>query len=321
MSAKPIVLLTRKLPEAVEARAARAYRARLNASDDPPDADRLVREARGARGILCTATDRLDAATLACLPPSVEIVATFSVGHEHIDLRAARARKLVVTNTPDVLTDATADVTMLLILGAARRASEGEQLIRENRWDGWAPTQMLGTHLGGKRLGILGMGRIGRAVALRARGFNLALHYHNREPLPAELTQGAQYHATPESLLAVSDILSIHAPLTADTRHFLDARRIALLPEGAIVVNTARGGVVRDDDLIAALRAGRIATAGLDVFEGEPNIHPAYRTLPNTFLLPHLGSATRETREAMGFRALDNLDAYFAGREPPDRIA
>lgn len=320
MTAKPIVLLTRKLPAAVEARAARDYQARLNGNDDPPDGDRLVRDAQGAQGILCTTTDRLDAATIARLPASVRILATFSVGYEHIDLKAAGKRGLVVTNTPDVLTDATADVALLLILGAARRASEGEQLIRENRWVGWAPTYMLGTHVGGKRLGILGMGRIGRAVATRARGFGMMIHYHNREPLAPELAQEAQYHATPEALLGSSDFLSIHCPLTTETRHFLDARRIALLPEGAVVVNTARGGVVRDEDLIAALRSGRIAAAGLDVFEGEPKIHPAYRTLPNTFLLPHMGSATRETREAMGFRALDNLDAYFAGRVPRDSL-
>src|SRR5579863_2967815 len=321
MTEKPIVLLTRKLPAAVEARASRDYRARLNATDDPPDGDRLIKDAEGAQGILCAATDRLDAATIARLPASVRIVATFSVGYEHIDMKAARARGLVVTNTPDVLTDATADVALLLILGAARRASEGEQMIRGDRWFGWAPTQMLGTHVGGKRLGILGMGRIGRSVATRARGFGMAIHYHNRDPLPSDHAQGAHYHPTPESLLGVSDILSIHCPLTPETRHFLDARRIALLPEGAIVVNTARGGVVRDDDLIAALRSGRLAAAGLDVFEGEPKIHPGYRSLPNTFLLPHLGSATRETREAMGFRALDNLDAYFSGKAPRDRIA
>jgi lactate dehydrogenase-like 2-hydroxyacid dehydrogenase len=320
MTAKPTLLITRKLPEAVEARAARDYRAKLNAADDPPDGERLVREAEGAEGILCTTTDRLDAATIARLPQSVRMIATFSVGHEHIDLSAARARGLLVSNTPDVLTDATADVALLLILGAARRASEGEQMIRNDQWYGWAPTHMLGSHVGGKRLGILGMGRIGRAVAARARSFGMVIHYHNREPLAPNLALGGEYHATPESLLAVSDILSIHAPLTPKTRHFLDARRIALLPERAIVVNTARGGVVRDDDLIAALRTGRIAAAGLDVFEGEPNIHSGYRTLPNTFLLPHLGSATRETREAMGFRALDNLDDHFAGRPPRDRI-
>jgi lactate dehydrogenase-like 2-hydroxyacid dehydrogenase len=249
------------------------------------------------------------------------MLATFSVGHEHIDLAAAHARGIVVSNTPDVLTDATADIALLLILGAARRAGEGERMIREDAWTGWAPTQMLGAHVGGKRLGILGMGRIGRAVADRARGFGMAIHYHNRQRLDPASERDAIFHATPESLLPVSDILSIHCPLTPDTRHFIDARRIDLLPAGAIVVNTARGGVIKDADLIAALQSGRLAAAGLDVFDGEPNLHPSYRSLANTFLLPHLGSATRETREAMGFRALDNLDAYFAGKIPRDRIA
>jgi lactate dehydrogenase-like 2-hydroxyacid dehydrogenase len=321
MTAKPTLLVTRKLPEAVEARASRDYVARLNTSDEPPISERLLKGAADADGILCTTTDRLDAATIAALPASVRILATFSVGYEHIDLAAARARDIVVTNTPDVLTDATADIAMLLMLGAARRASEGEQLIRRNGWTGWAPTHLLGTHLGGKRLGILGMGRIGRAVAARARAFGMIVHYHNRERLAPELEEGAQFHATAEALLGVADVLSIHSPLTPATRHFLDARRIGLLPPGAIVVNTARGGVVNDDDLIAALKSGRLGAAGLDVFDGEPRIHPGYRELPNTFLLPHLGSATRETREAMGFRALDNLDAFFAGRPPGDRIA
>ena len=321
MPSKPALLVTRKLPEAVEARASRDYRARLNLADEPLDGGGLVRAAAGADGVLCTTTDRLDAAAIATLPESVRILATFSVGFEHIDLKAARARGLVVTNTPDVLTDATADVAMLLMLGAARRASEGERLIRTDGWTGWAPTHMLGTHVGGKRLGILGMGRIGRAVAHRARAFGMVIHYHNRQQLAPEAEQGAIFHETPESLLPSSDILSIHCPLTPETRHFVDARRIELLPLGAIVVNTARGGIVKDDDLIAALRSGRIASAGLDVFDGEPRIDPGYRDLPNTFLLPHLGSATRETREAMGFRALDNLDAFFAGRHPRDRIA
>ena len=321
MPSKPAILVTRKLPEAVEARASRDYRARLNSADAALDGDGLVRAAAEADGVLCTTTDRLDAATIGKLPASVRILATFSVGFEHIDLKAARARGLVVTNTPDVLTDATADVAVLLMLGAARRASEGERLIRANAWTGWAPTHLLGSHVSGKRLGILGMGRIGRAVAHRARAFGMVVHYHNRQQLAPEAEQGAIFHETPESLLPSSDILSIHCPLTPETRHFVDARRIELLPLGAIVVNTARGGIVKDDDLIAALRSGRLAAAGLDVFDGEPLLHPGYRDLPNTFLLPHLGSATRETREAMGFRALDNLDAFFAGRAPRDRIA
>lgn len=321
MREKPVLLVTRKLPAAVERRANRDYRARLNPADQPYDAAGLVTAASGAEGILCTTTDRIDRALIDLAPAGVRIIATFSVGFEHIDLDAARARSIVVTNTPDVLTDATADVALLLILGAARRASEGERLIRESRWTGWTPTQLLGRHVGGKRIGILGMGRIGRAVAERARAFGMIIHYHNRKRLSVELEQGAVFHETPESLLPVSDILSLHSPLTAETRHFIDAKRIALLPEGAIVVNTARGGVIKDDDLIAALASGRLAAAGLDVFDGEPELHPGYRSLPNTFLLPHLGSATRETREAMGFRALDNLDAFFAGGAPQDRIA
>jgi len=321
MNTKSNLLITRKLPEAVEARAARDYRACLNPSDAPYYRDGLIRAAEGVDGILCTTTDRLDAATIARLPAGVRMLATFSVGHEHIDLAAAHARGIVVSNTPDVLTDATADIALLLILGAARRASEGERMIREDAWTGWAPTQMLGAHVGGKRLGILGMGRIGRAVADRARGFGMAIHYHNRQRLDPASERDAIFHATPESLLPVSDILSIHCPLTPETRHFIDARRIDLLPAGAIVVNTARGGVIKDADLIAALQSGRLAAAGLDVFDGEPNLHPGYRSLANTLLLPHLGSATRETREAMGFRALDNLDAYFAGKTPRDRIA
>jgi lactate dehydrogenase-like 2-hydroxyacid dehydrogenase len=321
MAEKPHLLITRKLPEAVELRAQRDYHARLNATDEPYGREELVHAAEGSAAILCTTTDRLDDATIKRLPDSVRMLATFSVGFEHIDLAAAQARGIAVTNTPDVLTDATADVAMLLILGAARRASEGERLIRDDAWAGWAPTHLLGIHIGGKRLGILGMGRIGRAVAARARAFGMVVHYHNRQRLTPQDEAGATFHADAEDLLTVADVLSIHFPLMPETRYFLDARRIRLLPPHAVVVNTARGAVIKDADLIAALQSGRIAAAGLDVYDGEPRLHPGYRTLPNTFLLPHLGSATRETREAMGFRALDNLDAYFRGGVPRDRIA
>jgi lactate dehydrogenase-like 2-hydroxyacid dehydrogenase len=317
---KPSLLLTRKLPDAVEARAVRDYRATLNPDDTPLTGAQLAARAAGADGILCSAGDRLDAAAIAALPDSVRIVATFSVGTDHIDLNAARARGLTVTNTPDVLTDATADVALLLMLGAARRASEGERMIRAGTWTGWTPTQLMGTHLGGKRLAILGMGRIGRAVAARARAFGMTIHYSNRSRLAPELEQGATFHADPEAMLAHADVLSLHCPATAETTHWLNAARIARLPSGAIVVNTARGAVVDDSALIAALRAGRLAAAGLDVFENEPNLNPAYRDLPNTFLLPHLGSATVETRNAMGFRALDNLDAFFSERQMSDKV-
>lgn len=320
-ASRPTLVVTRHLPDAVEARAARDYNARLNLDDTPLSGADIVARAQGAQAVLCSAGDRLNADTIAALPDSVRIVATFSVGTDHIDLSAAKARGLVVTNTPDVLTDATADIALLLMLGAARRASEGERMIRAGAWTGWTPTQLLGTHLGGKRLGIIGMGRIGQAVARRARAFGMTVHYSNRKRLPADLEEGAVFHADPEAMLAICDVLSLHFPATLETTHWLNAARIDRLPPGAIVVNTARGSVVEDEALIAALRSGRIAAAGLDVFENEPNLHPGYRTLENAFLLPHLGSATVETRNAMGFKALDNLDAFFAGAEPPDRVA
>lgn len=321
MSAKPVVLVTRKLPDAVHERLRRDYEPRLNLEDRLHDGEDLVRLAEGADALLPCPTDKLTAAVIGRLPGTVKIIATFSVGYEHIDTAAARARGIVVTNTPDVLTDATADITMLLLLGAARRAHEGERMVREATWSSWAPTGMLGTHVTGKRLGILGMGRIGRAVARRARGFEMRIHYSNRRRLPADQEEGAVFHERAEEMLPQVDFLSINCPASAETHHWLNAERIRLLPKGAIVVNTARGTIVEDEALIAALKSGHLAAAGLDVFENEPRINPNYRPLPNTFLLPHLGSATVDTRNGMGFRALDNLDAFFAGRTPPDRVA
>ena len=322
-ASRPVLLVTRRLPDAVEARAARDFEAWLNPQDRALSGAEIAALARecGANGILCTAGDRLDADAIAALPEGVRIVATFSVGTDHIDLNAAKGRGLIVTNTPEVLTDATADIALLLMLGAARRASEGERMIRTGAWTGWTPTQLLGTHLGGKRLGIVGMGRIGQAVARRARAFGMTIHYSNRRRLPPDQEAGAVYHADPEAMLAVCDVLSLHFPATPETTHWLNAERIERLPQGAIVVNTARGSVVDDGALIAALASGRLAAAGLDVFENEPNLHAGYRRLENCFLLPHLGSATVETRNAMGFKALDNLDAFYAGAEPPDRVA
>jgi lactate dehydrogenase-like 2-hydroxyacid dehydrogenase len=220
-----------------------------------------------------------------------------------------------------VLTDATADIALLLMLGAARGASEGERVVRANTWGAWAPTGMLGIHMTGKRLGIYGMGRIGQAVAKRARAFDMTIHYHNRSRLTAEREMGAIFHAKAEDMLPHSDFLSINAPSSPETNGFLNSARIALLPDGAIVVNTARGPLVDDGALIAALKSGKLAAAGLDVYTGEPDINPGYRAIKNAFLLPHLGSATTETRNAMGFKALDNLDAFFAGRPLPSRVA
>lgn len=317
---KPSVLVTRRLPPAVEARLARNYQARLNDEDERYATDKLVALAAGADAILACHTERFDASTIDRLPESVRVIANFSVGVDHVDLKAAQERGVIVTNTPDVLADATAEIAMLLLLGAARRASEGERLVRGGAWNTWSPTFMLGTQVTGKRLGVVGMGRVGRVTARRARGFDMEIHYHNRSRLAADQEQGATFHNTLESMLPLCDFLALHCPATPETENLLNAERIALLPAHAIVVNAARGTIVDETALIEALRTRRIAAAGLDVFRNEPNIDPAFRELDNVFLLPHLGSATRETRDAMGFRALENLDAVFAGRSPRDRV-
>lgn len=320
MADKKKILVTRRVPDAVSERALADYDAIMNPGDTVYDANRLIELSEGMDGLLCTLNNDLSRPVIERLPDSIRVIATFSVGFEHIDLEAARERSIIVTNTPGVLTDATADIALLLLLGASRRVREGAEMIKDG-WSGWTPTQLMGLGLQGKRLGILGMGDIGRAVAMRARAFGMDVHYHNRQQLDANLEQGAVFHPALENLLGVSDFLSLHCPLTAETKHLLNADRIALLPENPVVVNTARGPVVDDAALIQALKSGRVAAAGLDVFEGEPAINPGYFDCPNAFLLPHLGSATVETRNAMGFRALDNLDAFFAGKTPPHRIA
>jgi lactate dehydrogenase-like 2-hydroxyacid dehydrogenase len=322
MSTKPAVLVTRKLPDAVTARLASSYHAQLNPEDRLLSAAEIVDGAKkmNADALLICPTDKMTPDLIKSLPQTIRAIATFSVGHEHINLDAAKARNIVVTNTPDVLTDATADIALLLILGAARRASEGEQIVRGDKWNSWGTTYMLGVHVTGKRLGILGMGRIGQAVAKRARGFDMQIHYSNRRRLPPELEQGAIYHANADGMLPHCDFLSINCPASPETYHFINAERIAKLPDGAIVVNTARGTIVDDAALIAALKSGKLSAAGLDVYENEPKIDPGYRALANTFLLPHLGSATVDTRNGMGFKCLDNLDAFFANRPPPDRL-
>lgn len=317
---KPSILVTRKLPDAVEARLEHDYVPQLNSSDHILGAAGLIAAAAGRDALLVTASEHMSAEVFERLPECVRAIATYSVGYEHIDLEAARVRGIPVTNTPDVLTDSTAELAMMLILCAARRAYEGDRMVRTGQWPGWAPTMMLGIEVTGKRLGILGMGRIGRGLARCARGFDMTVHYTNRERLAPERESGAIFHESPETLLEQCDFLSINCPATPETYRFLDAEKIAHLPDGAIVVNTARGTIVDDEALIEALRSGKVAAAGLDVFEGEPAIHPGYRELDNVFLMPHMGSGTIEARTAMGFRCLDNLDAYFAGREPPDRV-
>ena len=320
-TARPKLFLTRKFPDDVDARAASDYDAALNPDDIDYTPEQVGEKSRGMDGVMCSTTNMFDAKGIGLLAESVRILATFSVGVDHFDLEAAKARGIVVTNTPGVMVEATADIAMLLMLTAARRSWEGTSMVREGRWEGWAPTQLMGMHLGGKRLGILGMGRIGQAVARRAGPFGLTVHYHNRNRLAPELEDGAEFHHTAEDLLRVSDFLSIHTPMTPDLMKFLNSERIGLLPEGAVVVNTSRGAVIDDEALIEALKSGRLAAAGLDVFDGEPDLHKGYRELDNAFLLPHQGSGTVETRTAMGFMALDNLDAFFSGTEPPNRVA
>lgn len=314
---RPTVFVTRMLPPAVEARLTRDYDARLNPGDRIYTLDELTAHAADADAMLICTSEKITAALVGRLPSRLKVISTFSVGYEHIDVAACRARGIVAANTPGAMTEATANIAMLLMLGAARRSYEAQQMVRQGEWRGWTSTMLLGVDFSGKRLGIFGMGRIGQAVADRARAFGLQIHYHNRRRLPATEELGAVFHETLDDLLAVSDILSINAPSTAETRHILNAEAIARLPAGAIVVNTARGDMVDDAALISALKAGRLRAAGLDVFAGEPQLNPAYLDLPNAYLLPHLGSATIETRDRMGFMALDNIDAVLQGRPAP----
>ena len=321
MSVKPVVLVTRKLPVAVEERLRRDYEARLNPDDRLYTKDELIENARGAQAILPCHTERFSADVFDRLPAEVRIIANFSVGFDHVDIEAARKKGVVVTNTPDVLSDATAELTIMLMIGAARRAGEGERLVREGKWKDWSPAFMVGTQVTGKRLGILGMGRVGQVVAKRARGLNMEIHYHDIRRLSRDSEEGAIFHETLEDMLPHCDFLSLHCNVTPATRRLMDARRFGLLPEGAIFVNAARGALVDDDALIDALTSGKVRAAGIDAYNNEPNVDKRLIALPNTFLMPHIGSATAETRDAMGFRALENLDAYFAGRQPRDCVA
>jgi lactate dehydrogenase-like 2-hydroxyacid dehydrogenase len=315
------LLVTRPLPAAVAARARAEFDATFNPTAASYSPEELIANAEGKEALLISPSDSMNAEMIARLPASVRMVATFSVGYEHIDLAAARARGLAISNTPDVLTDATADIALLLMLSVARRAGEAERVVRAGQWGGWAPSALLGRDVTRKSVGIVGMGRIGRAFAKRARALDMQIHYSNRRRLSPELEQGAIYHADADEMLPLVDFLSLHCPSTPETYKWLNADRIARLKPTAYVINTARGAIVDDAALIAALQDNRLGGAGLDVFDGEPNLNPGYLTLENAVLLPHIGSATIETRDAMGFKALDNLAAFFAGQEAPDRLA
>lgn len=318
---KPVLLVTRRLTDAVEARARRDYAAVLNPEDQVMGRDELIARCREADAVLPCHSEIFSAEVIAALPERLRIIANHSVGVDHVDLAAARAKGIVVTNTPDVLSDATAEIAMLCMLGAARRGSEGDRMVREGRWSFWSPAFMVGRQVTGKRFGVVGMGRVGQVTADRARGFGMEIHYHNRHRLPPETEKGAIFHSTLESLLGAVDVLSLHCPATPETTGMMDAAAFARMRRGAILVNTARGALVNEDALAEALSSGHLFAAGLDVFQTEPGGNPKLATLENVFLLPHIGSATFETRDAMGFRALDNIDAFFRGEEPGDRVA
>jgi lactate dehydrogenase-like 2-hydroxyacid dehydrogenase len=322
---KPLLVVTRPnplaaLPPKVAERVNRDFGVRLAQTPESLTSDGLVELSDGASGFLVTLFDRIDASFFDRVAASVKIVATRSVGYDHIDIAAAARRHIPVAYTPGVLTDAVADATILLLLGASRHAYEAQQFVRSGEWGHAAPPDLMGRQLTGKVLGIFGMGRIGQAVAHRARAFGMQIHYFNPSPLSADAAHGAVFHQDPLELLHVSEFLSLHAPATPETHHFLNAKTIALLPRGAVVVNTARGELVRDEDLLAALYAGTVAAVGLDVFEHEPAIDPRYLTLKNAFLTPHVAAETTETQTAIGMLALDNIDAVLAGRAAPSLV-
>lgn len=318
------MLVTRALPEVAMELMRQRFRTWVNPDDRTMTYDEILAAARQHRPdvLLVMAMDRIDKALLATLPSCVRTIATYSVGHDHIELAAARELGITVLSTPDVLSDAVAEIAVMLMLCATRRAREGELLLYEGCWKGWSPTQLLGRDLTGARLGVYGMGRIGRAIARKAhRGFEMPIHYHNRTRLNGDDEDGATYHATIASLLNVSDVLVLAAPSTTATKGFLSARALQQLPVGAIIVNIARGDLVDDVALIDALRSGRIAAAGLDVFNGEPTLNPGYLTLPNVALQPHQGSSTVRTRVRMAQLLLDSIVANQAGAQVANRLA
>lgn len=320
--ARPLVVVTRKLPEVIEARMMELFDARLNATDTPMGRAELVEAMREAEILVPTVTDRIDASILAHAGEKLRLIANYGTGVDNIDVEAAYKRGITVTNTPGVLTEDTADMTMALILAVSRRLAEGERLARSGEWSGWSPTSMLGHRIWGKRIGIVGMGRIGSAVARRAKGFGLAVHYHNRRrahpTLEAELE--ATYWESLDQMLARVDIVSVNCPHTPATFHLLSARRLKLLQRHAIIVNTSRGEVVDEAALTRMLRDREIAGAGLDVFEHEPAINPKLRQLDNVVLLPHMGSATIEGRLDMGEKVVINIRTFVDGHRPPDRV-
>ena len=304
------ILITRKLIKSSEELAKKLFEVKLNKEDKILSKEELIRKSEGCDGILSALTEKFDENLISKLPESIKIISNFAVGFGNIDIEAAKKKNIVVTNTPEVLTDATAEVAILILLGAARRAKEGIEWVNKKNWK-WSSDFLMGKQLTGSRLGILGMGRIGRAVAERARAFGMKIHYYNRSRLNNNLEKDATYHKSLESLLSVSDFFSINCPATKETKHIINKNTIKYFPEGAVVSNSARGDMIDDEAMVEALKNGKIFSLGLDVYNGEPDIHPEYLTLPNVYVLPHLGSATKKTRTAMADLAVNNIDEFF----------
>jgi lactate dehydrogenase-like 2-hydroxyacid dehydrogenase len=324
MTERPLVIVTRRLPAAVEAALRDAFDVRLNASDEPFDSRRLHEGLARGDALLPTIGDRIDHAVLSATPLRARMIANFGVGTDHIDLATARDRGIVVSNTPGVLTDCTADLTLALILAVMRGMRPAQAELQAGLWTGWRPGHIHGTRVSGKTLGIIGFGRIGQAVARRARhGFGMHVLFHTPHPPPAHVTTalGAETRDSLEALLEECDVVSLHAPATPATYHLINDARLTRMRPGAFLINTARGELVDEDALVSALRSGHLGGAGLDVFRNEPNVRRDLLALPNVVALPHIGSATIETRTAMGLRALANLHAFFRGEDPPDRVA
>ena len=304
------VLVTTKLLKSNEDRISKLWDAKLNLNNLIYKESKLVELSKDCDGILSSIIDKIDEKTISKLSNKVKIISNFAVGFGNIDIKAARKRNIVVTNTPDVLTDATAEIAMLLILGACRRAAEGMKWVRSKKWK-WSADFLIGRQLSGSKLGILGMGRIGRAVAKRAKAFGMEIHYHNRSKLNQDLEAGAIYHKNIKSLFSISDVLSINCPATKETKKIINKRTLEFFSEGAVITNSARGDMIDDDAMVESLKNNKIFALGLDVYNGEPNIHPDYLKLPNVFILPHLGSATKKTRTAMANLAIDNIQEFF----------
>ena len=319
---KPKVVVTRHLMPTVEARMAELFDSTLNTDDSPLSRDQLSKAMQDCDVLVPTVTDDIDAELIDAAGDRLKLIANFGAGTEHIDLKAAAARKIIVTNTPGVFTDDTADIAMCGIIGVPRRIREGVELVRRGGWTGWAPSRMLGRRLGGKVLGIVGMGRIGQAVAHRARAFGLEIAYHNRKRLPEAIERmfHARYVETLDDLLTQSDIVTLHSPLTKETRGMIDARRIALMKPGSSIINTARGELIDQEALIGALKSGHLAGAGLDVYPDEPNVDKRLLRHPNVMTLPHIGSATAEGREASGEKVIANIRFWMDGHRPPDQV-